>query len=184
MKQGVSCSCGFLYTRHYQLFGGCACCVCEHIECVSPRVPSGSLPIHSCLSSSCDWPCLPPSFKTFQWLKKKKKDYNGVLLYQRPKSFKWLWDFMWEAPAWAPAPPSTTTPVSCRGPATLASYHVLEHPLLLPALGPLHLLFPQPELLFSPPFAPSVSSTSSHFIFFSKLFSFYLTFAMTPSFFL
>ena len=50
----------------------CVLCVWAH-GCVSPRVPSGSLPIHSCLSSSCDWPCLPPSFKTFQWLKKKKK---------------------------------------------------------------------------------------------------------------
>ena len=50
----------------------CVLCVWAH-ECVSPRVPSGSLPIHSCLSSSCDWPCLPPSFKTFQWLIKKNR---------------------------------------------------------------------------------------------------------------
>ena len=71
MKQGDSCSCGFLYTGRCQLFGGCVCCGCEHVSLCLPV--SLLAPFQSILSSPCDWSCLPLVLKPFNGKKKKKK---------------------------------------------------------------------------------------------------------------
>lgn len=101
MKQGDSCSCGFLYTGRCQLFGGCVCCGCEHVSLCLPV--SLLAPFQSILSSPCDWSCLPLVLKPFNG-KKKKKRVQWCTLTPKTKIFQVTVRLHARSPCLCPSP--------------------------------------------------------------------------------
>lgn len=92
----------------------CVLCVWAR-ECVSPSVPSGSLPVHSCLSSPCDWSCLPLVLKPLNGLKKKKKRVQWCTVTRKTKILQVTVRLHVRSPCLFPSPTFNHNPGKLRG---------------------------------------------------------------------